>query len=425
MHNKKTILKKQFFLILYMYLGYAGFIFMKTSILVISPDLVADNLITITQWGIILGWGALGAIIGKILSGAVADRFGGKWTFTIGILLTAISVVLFGMSSIFFAFNLIYFSALFAKSSGWPSIAKLIGNWYSPSQYGLIWGILSTSSRVGAIIALSSLGYLLYILTWRQVLWFAFLIGIVLFGISFFFIKEKPSTLIKVNGSCPVEHTNHHLHDTSLKQALLVFITNKRVWLISVSMMGLTIMMDILNFLPIYLSQNLKISTVNAATFSTAFPVGSLISVLLGGYFIDKISSKSVTKLVGLSLTLAVVSLVVLIIMPEFGLSASGNKYVTVGALFIFGFMVSPSYYLPMSIFSIKFGGPHSGILIALLDVVGFVATMIFSFIGGALIDQNYGWVKFFILLITISIISLLVTVWFLHGEAKVTENKQ
>ncbi|HHZ83167.1 MAG TPA: MFS transporter [Nitrospirales bacterium] len=422
MHDQRAILNKQLLVVLYMYLGYAGFMILKTSMLVASPDLVAENLITKTQWGAILGWGAFGAIVGKIVSGVVADRLGGKWTFTMGLCITTISVAIFGMCSTAIGFSLVYFAALFAKSSGWPSMAKLIGNWHSPSKHGRVWGLLSTASRVGTMIALSAFGALLYVLPWQHMLWVASGIGVACVGIIFFFLKENPSPSIQVDNSRSVEHTNHPLKNTSLKQALLVFATSKRVWLIAVSMMGLTIMMDILNFLPMYLKESLDILPAEAATIALFFPAGSFISVLLGGYLFDTLSKHSVPTLVGILLTVAMGSLVVMIGMPEFGLSATGNEYATIGCLFVFGLTVAPAYYLPMSIFSIKFGGPHSGFLIAILDVVGLAATIPFNFVGGALADQDGGWVKFFMLVIAIAIISLFVTVWFLHDEAKAAE---
>jgi sugar phosphate permease len=272
------------------------------------------------------------------------------------------------------------------------------------------------------MIALSAFGALLYVLPWQHMLWVASGIGAACVGIIFFFLKENPSPSIQVDNSRSVEHTNHPLKNTSLKQALLVFATSKRVWLIAVSMMGLTIMMDILNFLPMYVKESLDILPAEAATIALFFPAGSFISVLLGGYLFDALSKHSVPTLVGILLTVAMGSLVVMIGMPEFGLSATGNEYATIGCLFVFGLTVAPAYYLPMSIFSIKFGGPHSGFLIAILDVVGLAATIPFNFVGGALADQDGGWVKFFMLVIAIAIISVFVTVWFLHDEAKAAE---
>lgn len=421
MEAQGSVLRKQLLLLLYMYLGYSGFMLLKTSISVISPELVAEGLITKTEWGTILAWSTVGAILGKLLSGVAADKMGGKWTFTLGLSVTTGGVFLFGMNSSALAFSIIFFITLCAKSAGWPSMAKLIGNWYCPTQYGRVWGVLSTSSRVGTITALFVLGALLNILSWRQTLWVAGGIGILLVCASFFLITEKPPFSVKSEGEKPdEEEEDHPLKGTSLKEALLIFAKSGRVWLISISMMGLTILWDFLDFLPLYLKESLKISSADAASITMAFPAGALISVLLGGYFFDKLPRKTVPNLIGAFLALAVICLTLMILLSNFGMSERGLVVSNAICLFIFGFCVSPAYYLPMSIFSIKFGGPHSGILIALLDVAGFGATVPFKIVGGRLADQDGGWEKFFTLLIVIAFISMLVTYQFLRGEAKV-----
>ena len=33
------------------------------------------------------------------------------------------------------------------KSSGWPGMTKIVGNWFRPEKYGTTWSVLSTSSR--------------------------------------------------------------------------------------------------------------------------------------------------------------------------------------------------------------------------------------------------------------------------------------
>ena len=58
--------------------------------------------------------------------------------------------------------------------------------------------------------------------------------------------------------------------------------------------------------------------------------------------------------------------------------------------LFLFGLCVSPCYYIPMSVFSMEFGGPHSGFLIALLDAIAFGALAIFQFFGGAIAKTDW-----------------------------------
>jgi sugar phosphate permease len=413
-----------------MYLGYAGFLLLKTSIIVAGPDILKDPALglTKTEWGAILGYGTLGGILGKLVSGWTADKVGGKIVFNLGILVTTLGVAGFSLKSEYYAFALIYFIILMANASGWPSMAKLINNWYSPNQYGRVWGAISTASRVGTITATLTVGALLQMMDWRHMLLVSCTIGCSLVLMVLFFIKEQPPQKIianEITSGTKISNINEYLHhpfyETTIKQAFFIFIRDKRFLLIASSMMGLTILWDFLNFVPLYLNEILNISTSESATATAAFPIGSLISVLIGGFLFDKLSKQAISYAMGCYLGVAVLSLTFLLALPHFELNLRTNLIATLAALFLFGFTVSPAYYLPMSIFSIEYGGPHTGILIALLDAIGFAASVVFSFVGGRISNQTGGWFYFLFLLIIIAIFSWAVTFWFLIGEAKQT----
>src|SRR5262249_61177298 len=79
----------------------------------------------------------------------------------------SIFVGLFGSGSVVWLLGATYFLALMAKSAGWPSMARIIINWFKPEEYGRVWGILSTSSRVGTLAATFGLASLLVWMSWR------------------------------------------------------------------------------------------------------------------------------------------------------------------------------------------------------------------------------------------------------------------
>jgi sugar phosphate permease len=255
---------------------------------------------------------------------------------------------------------------------------------------------------------------------WRLMLWVAAAIGAGLVIIASLFIRECPPVVVQVSSTdSENKYISHPFYQTTLKEALVLFFKSKQFLLICGSMMGLTILWDFLNFVPLYLNESLSMSTADAALATSSFPIGSLVSVLVGGFIFDKLSRKTVTKIMAIYLGIAVSSLLFILYLPQFPLLSAQQKiYATLAALFIFGFMVSPAYYLPMSIFSIEFGGPHSGFLIALLDAIGFGASVAFSFVGGRMAGEAGGWVRFLTLLIAIAIFSWGITVWFLKGES-------
>ena len=100
------------------------------------------------------------------------------------------------------------------------------------------------------------------------------------------------------------------------------------------------------------------------------------------------------------------------------------NLPVAMVTLFVFGFTISPAYYLPMSIFSIAFGGKHSGFLIALIDVFGYVGSLVFTFFGGS-IARDFGWPVFLMVLLTITVLALVTVTAFLYMDYRATNRSR
>ncbi len=407
-----------------MYVGYAAFMVLRTIPGTVATSLQSDPStgVDVEIWGRIMAAGTCGGIVGKLAGGLLADKLGGKTTFAGGLLLTSVFIGLFAMAGSPWFFAAAFFFALMAKSSGWPAMAKIITRWFPSHEYGSVWGIISTSSRVGTIIASLALGAMLTdtVGSWRMVLGVASAIGGVCTLVFVFTLREAPNVEpaeLTADDVSKKPNTPHVLDGTTLGAAVLSFFRSPQFWLITASMMGLSILWDFLGFLPNFLKESFGFDDAKAAMAPSAFPMGSLISVLCGGFIFDKISRAKMAVVMGLLLAIAGGCLGAFYVMSTKGLTPEAALPYCVGLLFVFGLCVSPCYYIPMSVFSIEFGGPHSGFLISLLDVFGFAAFAVFSFFGGT-IAKNYGWSTFMIVLIGISVWSLLATVLFLLGEA-------
>ena len=114
--------KRQILTVLCMYVGYVCFMILRNT-----PALAGDALrqdpsfdLTMTQWGEILAVGTAGGILGKFVGGWMADKLGGKFTFTLTLLITSIAVALFAMSPSVWFLGVALFLALLAKSAAWP-----------------------------------------------------------------------------------------------------------------------------------------------------------------------------------------------------------------------------------------------------------------------------------------------------------------
>ncbi|SVE51571.1 uncharacterized protein METZ01_LOCUS504425, partial [marine metagenome] len=114
-------------LLVCMYGAYAALNICRTTVVISSPAMLDDQELGLnkTMWGSILGWGTAGTLVGKLATGIMADRLGGRKVFLISISLCMLATGIFGIMSNAFFFSISFFIAMFAKSAGWPSMANL------------------------------------------------------------------------------------------------------------------------------------------------------------------------------------------------------------------------------------------------------------------------------------------------------------
>jgi len=414
-HNNELRSKRlrwQLITIAAMYSGYAALILCRTSVNVAGPDLVNDPSLGLDEasFGALLGWGAGGALAGKLINGVLADIVGGRRLFLFALTATGATTIAFGLSSAHFLFMLLNFAAQLTKAGGWPAMAKIIGDWFDSNQLGRVWGVIATSSGASAVASSFFLGAVLLYLPWRWVFFIAGGVTVAIMACSYLSLKTPRQTGLppaqKGKSEGPIE--KQQPWEKTLATTLLFFLKSRRVWLICLAMVALTIQMELLSFLPLYFQQTFAVATSTAAMASAAFPAGSFISVLIGGLVYDKLSSRARVTVLGGLLTVGLAAICALLLNPSFGIA--------VAATFVFGLAVSPAYYIPMSVFSIEFGRSRSGLLIGLIDAGGYGAVMVFAPIAGAVI-KDAGWSVFLATMAVVSLLAMTISTSFLAGE--------
>ena len=411
-----------------MYVCYAAFMLCRNTVVAASPAMIQDPSLglDIEKFGRLMSLHSLGAIAGKLVTGVGADLIGGRKLLLITLFLTAASTAVFGMvSSVFFFGGLIFFGQFF-KAGGWPAMSKIIGNWYPRRKYGRVWSTISTSSRVGTIVAGVVLGALLTWISWRAVFLVSAVVAVVVVFVGYVYLKDRPEDVgisPLVNEDTPTAREPHHLAGTTLFQACRVFALSARVWLICFGIALLTVLMDFFNFIPIYLSETAGIEPGHAAMVGSAFPTGMFLALIASWIFYDRLSKRQLVWAVGGLLGLSCLSVLFLWGLPSLPLTASLKLLAAALSIFVFGFSISPGYYIPMSVFSISFGGRHCGFLIALIDVFGYTGAFVFNFFGGS-IAQHYGWSLFLSLLLMVAVLALVTLTAFLYLEHKFEKNQ-
>ncbi len=372
--------------------------------MILDPTIDLDK----ESYGQLMSLHSAGAIAGKFATGIAADKLGGRRMFLLALALTAAANLGFAFCSSFVLMGALNFFGQFVKSGGWPAMTKIVGAWYPPDRYGRVWSIISTSSRVGTICAGLLLGFLLTFVGWRIVFGVTAVVTFAIVAAAYFLLYDSPED----KNLPPIEHDSnessddqeehkpHPLDAKSLGQACVHFAASPRFWLIGFSLFFLCILMDFINFIPIYLTETIfgpEATEENGSLggmASAAFPAGMFAALIATGFLYDRLSKFKLIFTLGGLLVAANACVILLWNVAKLPQEANTKLYIAMAEIFVLGFVISPAYYIPMSIFSISFGGRHAGFLVATIDIFGYIGALLFNFFGGT-IAEDYGWPVF------------------------------
>ena len=413
-------------IVISMCLGYGMLMLCRTVMgvagpaMLLDPDLQLDT----ASFGAILGWGTAGNLVGKLTNGVLADRLGGSKVFISAIGVAAIATFAFGTMSNNTVFFALYFLTIFAKSAGWPSMANIVRVWFTQAKHGRVWGFIATSSRVSSVATTLLLSSLLLVMSWRGLFFIAAVLALLIAIILPKFLKDSWSDSDDLSAdseqmaSTPAAWLQKHpLSEFETMAAIFYFVRNPRFWLISLGVSSLAVLFEFQVFIPIYISETFDLIPAQAGMASAAFPMGCLIAVFTGGFVYDRLSKKNIVIAMSATLIIAVLCLLCLRFLGANALGSQTELVLTIGLIFIFGFAISPAYYIPMSVFSISFGGKHCGLLVGLIDALAYFGAMVFDFVGGAVANKEGGWQDFLLILLVTSVLATIIMTTFLYAD--------
>jgi len=406
-------------IVISMCIGYAMLMLCRTVVGLAGPAMILDPDLTLdtASFGALLGWGTAGNLVGKLTNGVLADRLGGSKVFITSIGIAAVTTIFLGTVSSNTAFFALYFLTIFAKSAGWPSMANIVRAVFLPSKHGRVWGFIATSSRVSSVATTLLLSSLLLVMSWRGLFFVAGILALLIAIILPKFLKDSLPESEQTSDTSPAWSEGHPLNSADTYAAVYHFLKSRRFWLISLGVSSLAVLFEFQVFIPIYLSQTFQLIPAQAGMASAAFPMGCLIAVFSGGFVFDSLSKRNVMLVMGGSLIIAILCLLFLRYLGTVDMGASFELMLTIGLIFIFGFAISPAYYIPMSVFSIDFGGKHCGLLVGLIDAFAYFGAMIFDFVGGAVANKEGGWQDFLLILIVTSVFAAIIMTTFLYVD--------
>jgi len=300
------------------FLGYACFYFTRNSFTYAAPGLRQSLGFSLEQLGVITSVFPLAYGFSKLVAGVLADKFSTRMFMALGLAMTGVINIAFGMQTSMLAFCGLWALNGVFQGFGAPPCAKLLTTWYSKTERGTWWGFWNTSHNTGGFLIPLLAGYCVRVWGWQYGMFvpgsIAILMGLFLFNR----LRDRPETVglpsIEVfrddypEGASPADKEKAALADVaaegngaaaeaapppmSTKELLMKHvISNPYVWLLAVSYFFVYfVRQGISSWAHIYLLDFKGVANAQEAAFRVSgMEIGGLLGSLASGWTSDRI----------------------------------------------------------------------------------------------------------------------------------------
>jgi OPA family sugar phosphate sensor protein UhpC-like MFS transporter len=393
-----------------MYIGYAFYYFSRKSFTFAMPALMESLNYDESQLGFLGTVLAITYGISKFTSGILSDRSNPRYFMSIGLILTGIMNIFFGMSSSLFFFAIFWGLNGWFQGWGWPPCARLLTHWYSQKERGTWWGFWNTSHNIGGFLIPYIAAFSAQIWGWREAMFVPGILSI-LGGIFLMNrLRDTPQSLglppiEKFKNDYPSKHKEAE-RELSVKEILFEFVLkNKYIWILAVSYFFVYIIRQAVNdWSALFLVKQKGYTQIGAAASVSFFEIGGFLGSLVAGWSSDKIFSGKRGPINVLFTFGALIAIVGFLYIPE------GYNYLDTAFLFLIGFTIfGPQMLIGVAAAELS----HKK---AAASSTGFVGC--FAYLGAAtagyplgLVIRDYGWNHYFIILGACAVIATLVLI--------------
>lgn len=277
-----------------MFFGYVFYYFTRKSFTFAMPSLITDMGYTKGQLGMLASIWALSYGLSKFVSGIAADRSNARYLMSVGLILTGICNILFGLSSSIVLFALFWGLNGWFQGFGWPTCARLLTHWYSRSERGSWWSSWNVSMNIGGAVVPILVAVCIAQWGWRSAMFVPGGICICMGLLLMERLRDTPRSL----GLPSIEnYRNDHTvsknqegdAELTSKQILWEYVlTNKVLWVLAFAYFFVYMIRAGFNdWTALFLVETKGYSQLAANTCVSVFEIGGFIGSLVAGWGSD------------------------------------------------------------------------------------------------------------------------------------------
>ncbi len=408
-----------------MYLGYALYYFTRKSFTFAMPGMQESLHMTKFELGLLGSILSLSYGASKFLSGILGDRSNPRYFMSIGMILTGILNILFGFSSVWWAFALFWGLNGWFQGWGWPPCAKLLTHWYSTSERGRWWSVWNTSHNIGGALIPILATFMVSHYGWRYAMYAP---GVLCILGGFYVmarLRDTPQSLglpsiEKFRNDYSGSKTEVERESLPAREILMKYILkNRAVWLLAFSYFFVYFLRTALNdWSMFYLVESKGYSAFVAGSCVCWFEIGGFAGSLAAGWSSDILFRGRRTPVNVLFLMGTLLSIL------AFQFLGVGSPIVDSLFMFAFGFFIFGPHML-MGIVATELS--HKKAAATATGFIGWIGYAGAAAAGGPLgaLVKEWGWDSFFIAITLCSLLAmvLLIPLWSIQKARQPAES--
>ena len=229
--------KNQFFYImLVLCAGYTVSQFLRTSLGVLSPNLMHDFNINPNNMGLLGGVFFLSFAIFQIPAGILIDKYGPRKVMSSVIIFAVLGSIIFALSNSFYILLIGRVLMGLGCSICLMGSLVLITRWTDSDQFSKLAGIILAVGGIGGLLATTPLSYFSELFGWRLSFWLAAAVTFCVMVLYYFILEDRKNDLI----------LNRSNKTISLKNLLFILKERNFKFMIPMSLMSYSSLVVIL-----------------------------------------------------------------------------------------------------------------------------------------------------------------------------------
>lgn len=404
------------------FIGYAGYYLVRKNFSLVMPDLI-DQGYTKSQLGIALSGVSIAYGLSKFLMGNVSDRSNARNFLTIGLVLSAFTMIFMGLvpfatSSIALMFILLFINGWF-QGMGWPASGRVMVHWFSTKERGTKMSIWNVAHNVGggligpvAIIAIALFA------DWESKLYFPGIVALVVALVAYLMIRDTPQSMglppiEEYKNDYPVNYSAKHEEELSAREIFFNYVFNNRMlWYIAIANAFVYLVRyGILDWSPTYLKEAKGFNVEEAGWAYFAYEYAGIPGTLLCGWISDKVFKGRRAPATVIYMVLVLIAVIIYWQNPP------GNIWVDNAALIAIGFLI----YGPVMLIGVQaldlVPKKAAGTAAGLTGLFGYLGGALFANIAMGFVVDKWSWTGGFIVIVAACVLSIIFTAFTWNRE--------